>query len=102
GKGEKPGGKGSRNAGDLGGKKGKTAGDATNVVTDYVHIKGEARSPDLAFAHAITEGFHEAFKKAQAEIKDADGATAEVKFEASHAYPPFNLPDDSPVVQHAK
>jgi tripeptide aminopeptidase len=98
----KPEGKGTSNAGVFGGKDGRAAGDATNVVTDYVHIKGEARSPDLAFAHAITEGFHEAFKKAQAEVKDADGATAEVKFEASHAYPPFKLADDAPVVRHAK
>jgi tripeptide aminopeptidase len=78
-----------------------SAGDATNVVTDYVHIKGEARSPDLAFAHAITEGFREAFQKAQRQIKDAEGATAQVKFEASHAYPPFNLANDMPVVRHA-
>jgi tripeptide aminopeptidase len=97
----KPDGKGTSNAGVFGGKDGKSAGDATNVVTDYVHIKGEARSPDLAFAHAITEGFREAFKKAQAEIKDADGGTAEVKFEASHAYPPFNLANDTPAVRHA-
>jgi tripeptide aminopeptidase len=97
----KPEGKGTSNAGVFGGKNNKSAGDATNVVTDYVHIKGEARSPDLAFAHAIAEGFRAAFKKAQAEIKDADGATAEVKFEASHAYPPFNLANDTPVVRHA-
>jgi tripeptide aminopeptidase len=97
----KPDGHGTSNAGVFGGKNGKAAGDATNVVTDYVHIKGEARSPDLAFAHAITEGFREAFKKAQAEVKDADGATAEVEFEASHAYPPFNLANDAPVVRHA-
>jgi tripeptide aminopeptidase len=97
----KPNGHGTSNAGVFGGKKGMAAGDATNVITDYVHIKGEARSPDLAFAHAITEGFREAFKKAQAEIKDADGATAEMKFEASHAYPPFTLADDSPAVRHA-
>jgi tripeptide aminopeptidase len=98
----KPEGTGTSNAGVFGGKNGKAAGDATNVVTDYVHIKGEARSPDLAFAHAITEGFREAFEKAQAEIKDADGAAAEVTFEASHAYPPFKLADDAPVVRHAK
>src|SRR6516165_8280397 len=95
-------GHGTSNAGVFGGKDNKSAGDATNVVTDYVHIKGEARSPDLAFAHAITEGFREAFEKARAEIKDADGATAEVKFETSHAYPPFKLGDDEPVVRHAK
>jgi tripeptide aminopeptidase len=97
----KPNGHGTSNAGVFSGKNGKAAGDATNVVTDYVHIKGEARSSDLAFAHAITEGFREAFEKARAEIKDADGATAEVKFEASHAYPPFNLANDAPVVRHA-
>jgi tripeptide aminopeptidase len=97
----KPGGQGTSNAGVFGGKHGKAAGDATNVVTDYVHVKGEARSNDLAFAHAITEGFREAFGKARAEIKDADGAAADVKFEASHAYPPFNLASDSPVVRHS-
>ena len=94
-------GHGTSNAGVFGGKSGKAAGDATNVVTDYVHVKGEARSPDLAFAHAIAEGFREAFVKAQAEIKDADGGSAEVKFEASHAYPPFNLANDVPAVRHA-
>jgi tripeptide aminopeptidase len=97
----KPEGKGTSNAGVFGGKDNKAAGDATNVVTDYVHIKGEARSPDLAFAHAITEGFRAAFQKAQAEITDTDGGTAEVKFEASHAYPPFNLANDTPAVRHA-
>ncbi len=97
----KPDGKGTSNAGVFSGKNGKPAGDATNVVTDYVHIKGEARSPDLAFAHAITEGFREAFKKAQSEIKDAEGGTAEIKFESSHAYPPFNLANDEPAVKHA-
>jgi tripeptide aminopeptidase len=97
----KPDGHGTSNAGVFGGKNGKSAGDATNVVTDYVHVKGEARSPDLAFAHAITEGFRGAFEKARAEIKDADGATAEVKFEASHAYPPFELGKDEPVVRRA-
>src|SRR5215470_17542712 len=43
----KPNGHGTSNPGIFGGKDGKPAGDATNVVTDYVHIKGEARSPDL-------------------------------------------------------
>ena len=46
----KPDGRGTSNVGIFGGKDGKPAGDATNVVTDYVHLKGEARSPDAAFA----------------------------------------------------
>src|SRR5262245_63257243 len=48
----KPNGHGTSNVGILGGKEGKPAGDATNVVTDYVSIKGEARSADAAFATA--------------------------------------------------
>ena len=40
-------GRGTSNVGIFGGKDGKPAGDATNVVTDYVFIKGEARSPEL-------------------------------------------------------
>ena len=51
----KPDGNGTSNVGIFGGKDGKPAGDATNVVTDYVHIKGEARSPEAAFAAAIAK-----------------------------------------------
>jgi tripeptide aminopeptidase len=98
----KPDGNGTSNPGVFGGKEGKPAGDATNVVTDYVHIKGEARSPSAEFATKIAEAYREAFKKAQAEVKDSDGATAEVNFTAKTAYPPFKLADDAPAVKHAK
>jgi tripeptide aminopeptidase len=98
----KPNGKGTSNVGIFGGKDGQPAGDATNVVTDYVHIKGEARSPEAAFATAICQGYREAFAKAQQEVKDADGATAEVHFESKPSYPPFHLAEDSPVVVRAK
>lgn len=98
----KPEGKGSSNPGVFGGKAGKPAGDATNVVTDYVHIIGEARSLDAAFAAKIAAAYGAAFQKAQAEVKDVGGATAQVKFEATAAYPPFELPVDAPAVQHAK
>src|SRR6185295_15667769 len=37
---------GTSNVGSFGGKNDKPAGDATNVVTDYVRITGEARSHD--------------------------------------------------------
>jgi tripeptide aminopeptidase len=98
----KPAGNGTSNPGVFGGKDGKPAGDATNVVTDYVHIKGEARSPDAAFAATITKAYREAFAKAQAEVKDAGGETAEVDFTNKPAYPPFNLTPDAPVLRHAK
>jgi tripeptide aminopeptidase len=95
-------GKGTSNIGIFGGKEGQPAGDATNVVTDYVHLKGEARSPEAAFAAAICQGYREAFTKAQNEVKDASGETAEVKFESKASYPPFNLTEDSPAVSRAR
>jgi tripeptide aminopeptidase len=98
----KPDGNGTSNPGVFGGKEGKPAGDATNVVTDYVHIKGEARSPDVAFAAKIANAYREAFAKARSDVKDADGGMAEVKFESKPSYPSFNLKDDEPAVRHAK
>jgi tripeptide aminopeptidase len=98
----KPEGTGTSNPGVFGGKNGKPAGDATNVVTDYVYIKGEARSPEAAFAAAITEGYRAAFAKAGAAIKDAGGETAQVKFTHQPAYPPFRLAENAPLLKHAR
>jgi tripeptide aminopeptidase len=96
-----PDGKGSSNAGVFAGKDGQAAGDATNVVTDYVHILGEARSLDADFARAIAKGFGKAFEKAQAEVRSSDGSTAEVRFESKTSYPPFALDETSPSVARA-
>ncbi|WP_411956192.1 M20/M25/M40 family metallo-hydrolase [Arvimicrobium flavum] len=98
----KPDGHGTSNVGIFGGEDGKPAGDATNVVTDYAFIKGEARSPDAAFAIRIANGYKDAFARAQAEVKDDNGATAKVTFLQQTSYPPFELAHDSPVVQRAK
>lgn len=98
----KPEGQGTSNPGIFGGKDGKAAGDATNVVTDYVYVRGEARSRDAKFAAAIADAYEEAFKKAESAVKDSAGETAKVKFSKQHAYPPFNLKDESPILTHAK
>jgi tripeptide aminopeptidase len=97
----KPEGKGSSNAGVFLGKDGKPAGDATNVIADYVQILGEARSLDAAFAARIAAAYGEAFAKAQAEVRNVDGVTSEVKFETRSAYPPFSLKVDTPAVKRA-
>jgi tripeptide aminopeptidase len=95
-------GEGSSNAGVFGGKDGKAAGDATNVVTDYVHILGEARSRDAAFAARIAAAFGGAFEQAKAAVKDVEGATARVSFQSRTSYPPFELAENAPAVRHAK
>jgi tripeptide aminopeptidase len=92
---------GSSNIGIFGGRNGTSAGDATNVVTDYAFLKGEARSPDAAFAVEIAEGYRAAFLKAQAAVKDDAGETAKVEFRKTTAYPPFKLNSDEPIVRRA-
>ena len=44
----------------------------------------------------IAEGFKEAFAKAQGEVKDDRGETAEVKFTTPPSYPPFKLDESVP------
>lgn len=97
----KPDGHGTSNVGIFGGKDGKPSGDATNVVTDYTYIKGEARSPELTFATKIVNGYEEAFARARSEVKDHEGETADVTFRRQPAYPPFELGKDTPVVKRA-
>lgn len=97
----KPDGHGTSNVGIFGGKDGKPSGDATNVVTDYTYIKGEARSPELTFATKIVNGYEEAFARARSEVKDHEGGTADVTFRRQPAYPPFELGKDTPVVKRA-
>lgn len=98
---KKPNGYGTSNVGIFGGKDGKAAGDATNVVTDYVFIKGEARSPESAFASEIAEGFKTAFAQTQKDVTNSEGEAAKVTFEHVAAYPPFRVPEDSPAVTRA-
>ena len=92
---------GTSNIGIFGGREGKPAGDATNVVTDYAFLKGEARSRELSFARRIVDGYETAFGKAKAAVTDHEGGTAEVAFRRAAAYPPFELAQESPVVQRA-
>jgi tripeptide aminopeptidase len=98
----KPEGYGTSNVGIFSGKPGLPAGDATNVVTDFVRVVGEARSPEAPFAAAISAAYRRAFAEAQQEVTDADGAIAEVNFVNRPTYPSFKLPEDSPVVMRGK
>lgn len=97
----KPEGHGTSNVGIFGGRNMMAAGDATNVVTDYAWLKGEARSPSEVFTASITAGIRKAFEAARMQVTDTDGETAKVEFSNVKAYPPFKLGEDSPAVSHA-
>jgi tripeptide aminopeptidase len=101
GKVKKPGAEGTSNVGSFGGIDGLSAGEATNVVTDYAHIKGESRSHNPAIVRLITKTYREAFLKARDKVKDHKGKTAKVEFYSRLDYHPFRLREGSAVVKHA-
>ncbi len=92
---------GTANVGVFGGRDGKSAGEATNVVTDYVHLRGESRGHDPAFVKKITAAWREAFLHAASEVRDHKGRGAKAKFTTKLDYHSFRLKDDAPVVRRA-
>src|SRR4051812_49023524 len=92
---------GTSNVGPVTGGEGRPAGDATNVVTDYVHVRGESRSHDATFFKAITAAYKAAFAKAAKKVKNSDGKTGRIKFKAQTDYYPFRIKDNLAVVKRA-
>jgi tripeptide aminopeptidase len=93
--------RGTSNVGMIAGKDGKSAGEATNVVTDYALIKGESRSHDPRLVKKITAAYRDAFRQAAGKIRDDRGIAAKIRFQSRLDYYPFRLDDDAPVVRHA-
>jgi tripeptide aminopeptidase len=92
---------GTSNVGPVTGGDGRPAGDATNVVTDYVHVRGESRSHDAKFFKEITKAYKTAFEKAAKRVKSSEGKSGRVKFKAETDYYPFRMKDSLPVVKRA-
>jgi tripeptide aminopeptidase len=92
---------GTSNIGSFGDAQGRAAGEATNVVTDFVHIKGESRSHDSSFFREITAAYKQAFNHAATLVKDHEGKMAKVKFTSRTDYFPFKIKEDAPVVLRA-
>lgn len=93
---------GTSNVGSVGDAAGKCAGNATNVVTDFVHVKGESRSHDARFVREISAAYKAAFDRAAKAVKDDKGKGGKVKFASRLDYVPFRLKETEPVVRHAK
>lgn len=101
GKVQKNGHAGTSNIGPVSGADGKPAGDATNVVTDYVLARGESRSHDARFFKDITAAYKAAFANAATLVVNSEGKTGRVKFTAHKDYYPFRLKESAPVVRRA-
>ncbi|HLJ96781.1 MAG TPA: M20/M25/M40 family metallo-hydrolase [Gemmataceae bacterium] len=97
----KDGREGTANVGSFGGTDGRSAGVATNVVTDHAILRGESRSHDRRFVRTISKAYRDAFHAAAKQVCDDRGRCAKVRFETRHDYHPFRLALTEPVVRHA-
>lgn len=73
-------------------------GDATNVVTDRVTVRAEARSHDPKFRSQIVRRIEQAFERAVREVRSADGGRGGVSFDVRLDYESFRLDEEQPGV----
>lgn len=92
---------GTSNVGSIGDREGRSAGVATNVVTDFALVKGESRSHDARFVKQITAAYRQAFQNAAKQVRDDRGRPGKVKFVSRLEYYPFRLNPEAPVVRSA-
>jgi len=93
---EKNGRQGTSNVGVIHG------GAATNVVTDHVVLKAEARSHDPAFRKVIVKEIERAFRDAVGKVRSADGKAGAVRFAGHNDYEAFRLLENDPSVLAAE
>jgi len=77
-------------------------GEATNVVTDRVTLKAEARSHDPRFRGQIIRAIERAFERAAREVKSADGRRGRVRIDGRLDYEAFRLDPRTECVQRAE
>ncbi len=92
---EKDNGTGTSNLGFIQG------GAATNVVTDFLEIRGEARSHDKKFRAEIISTIQSAFYNAAKQLQNESGKQGRIEFEHHLKYEAFQLDVSEPVVQAA-
>ena len=89
---EKRGGTGTSNVGVFEG------GAATNVVTNYVKLRAEARSHDSKFRERIVKEIEKAFARAVKKVKNSSGKRGRVDFQGQLDYDSFRLDQNDPSV----
>ena len=76
-------------------------GEATNVVTDQVAIRAEARSHAPQFRKRIVREIERAFQRAVKEVTNDLGQQGQILFDGHLDYESFVLPADDPSVRTA-
>lgn len=73
-------------------------GEATNVVTPFVKIRGEVRSHDRRFRKRLVDEFRKAFDRAARSVKNDVGKSGRMRFNYDLSYESFRLPENDPAV----
>lgn len=92
---------GSSNAGILSGRNSGPVGDATNVVTDFLLMRGESRSFDSDFASEITHAYEKAVGNAVRKVTTSGGQTGSFRFKKHQDYTAFQIPENHEVARRA-
>ena len=77
-------------------------GAATNVVTDRVQLKAEARSHDPKFRKQIVDAIGRAFRDAAKQVRSATGERGAVVIDGRLDYESFRLADKEPAILAAE
>ena len=77
---------GTSNIGSISGEDYLSAGNATNVVTDFVRITGESRSKNIKFISEITQAYRAEFFKASKIVKNNLSQFSKIKFHSEREY----------------
>jgi len=77
-------------------------GDATNVVTDHVFVRVEARSHNRPFRERIVREIEKAFKRAVKQVKNEQGQIGSVSITGHLDYESFCLKPAEPCVKIAE
>ena len=73
-------------------------GEATNVVTESVYLRAEARSHNSKFRERIVREIEKAFRKATKQIRNSAGKLGSIQFSGQLDYESFRLPLKDPSV----
>lgn len=73
-------------------------GHATNVVTDHVFVKAEARSHDTKFRGQIIREMESAFERAAKQVTNIDGQRGKIIIDGQLDYDAFSLSPEEPCV----
>jgi tripeptide aminopeptidase len=77
-------------------------GEATNVVTNHVQLRAEARSHDPKFRKRIVQEIEGAFRRAARAVRNTAGTCGAVEFQGRLDYEAFRLARDEPCVVAAR